>query len=118
MPAASLRASYSSSGRTVRLGAVSYLNTEPHLHGLLDDQGFRVERDVPSRVARRLHAGDVDLGLIPSIEYAFGAYAIVPGDGDRQPRAGRLGLPVPPRARSTACGAWRSTPRAGPAWRW
>jgi predicted solute-binding protein len=30
-------------------------------------------------VARRLHAGEVDLGMIPSIEYAFGRYAIVPG---------------------------------------
>jgi chorismate dehydratase len=34
---------------------------------------------VPSRVAERLHAGEVDLGLVPSIEYAFGRYAIVPG---------------------------------------
>ena len=30
-------------------------------------------------MARRLHAGEVDLGLVPSIEYAFGDYAIVPG---------------------------------------
>jgi chorismate dehydratase len=66
-------------GRAVRLGAVSYLNAAPHVHGLDDDPGFRLEREVPSRVARRLHAGEVDLGLIPSIEYAFGDYAIVPG---------------------------------------
>jgi chorismate dehydratase len=70
---------YTSAGRAVRLGAVSYLNSEPHVFGLEEDSGFRLERDVPSRVARRLHAGDVDLGLIPSIEYAFGHYAIVPG---------------------------------------
>jgi chorismate dehydratase len=66
-------------GRAVRLGAVSYLNAAPHVHGLETDPGFRLEREVPSRVARRLHAGEVDLGLIPSIEYAFGDYAIVPG---------------------------------------
>jgi chorismate dehydratase len=30
-------------------------------------------------VADLLHAGEVDLGLIPSIEYAAGDYAIVPG---------------------------------------
>ena len=68
-------------GRTVRLGAVSDLNAEPTVHGLEGDEGsgFRVEREVPSRVARRLHAGEVDLGLVPSIEYAFGDYAIVPG---------------------------------------
>jgi len=67
--------------RAVRLGAVSYLNAEPPVHGLDEDagSGFRVEREVPSRVARRLHAGEVDLGLIPSIEYAFSDYAIVPG---------------------------------------
>jgi chorismate dehydratase len=58
---------------------VSYLNSEPHVHGLEGDPGFRLEREVPSRVARRLHAGEVDLGLVPSIEYAFGDYAIVPG---------------------------------------
>jgi chorismate dehydratase len=63
----------------VRLGAVSYLNAEPAVYGLDADPGFRLERDVPSRIARRLHAGDVDLGIIPSIEYAFGHYAIVPG---------------------------------------
>ena len=65
--------------RVVRLGAVSYLNSEPHVHGLERDPAFRLEREVPSRVARRLHAGEVDLGLVPSIEYAFGDYAIVPG---------------------------------------
>ena len=66
-------------GRVVRLGAVSYLNAAPHVHGLQGDPGFRLEREVPSRVARRLHAGEVDLGLVPSVEYAFGDYAIVPG---------------------------------------
>jgi chorismate dehydratase len=75
-PAGAVR---SAEGRAVRLGAVSYLNAAPHVHGLEGDPGFRLEREVPSRVARRLHAGEVDLGLIPSIEYAFGDYAIVPG---------------------------------------
>lgn len=63
----------------LRLGAVSYLNAEPSVYGLELEPAFRVERDVPSRVAERLHAGEVDLGLVPSIEYAFGRYAIVPG---------------------------------------
>jgi chorismate dehydratase len=65
----------------VRLGAVSYLNAAPPVHGLDRDPGFRLLREVPSRVARSLHSGEVDLGLIPSIEYAFGRYAIVPGIG-------------------------------------
>ena len=74
-------AGHRTAGPVVRLGAVSYLNAEPPVHGLDGDpgSGFRVEREVPSRVARRLHAGEVDLGLIPSIEYAFGDYAVVPG---------------------------------------
>lgn len=63
----------------LRLGAVSYLNVEPIIHGLGDDPRFRLLREVPSKVAERLHAGEIDLGTIPSIEYAFGDYAIVPG---------------------------------------
>jgi chorismate dehydratase len=67
------------SGIPVRLGVVSYLNAAPTVYGLEHDPGFLLRRDVPSRVADLLHAGDVDLGLIPSIEYAAGDYAIVPG---------------------------------------
>lgn len=67
------------SGVPLRLGVVSYLNAAPTVHGLDRDPGFRLIRDVPSRVADLLHAGEVDLGLIPSIEYAAGDYAIVPG---------------------------------------
>jgi chorismate dehydratase len=63
----------------VRLGAVSYLNVEPIIHGLDRDPRFSLLREVPSRVAERLHAGEIDLGTIPSVEYAFGDYAIVPG---------------------------------------
>ncbi len=63
----------------LRLGAVSYLNAQPLIHGLDEEPAVRVEQDVPSRVAERLHAGEIDLGMIPSIEYAFGHYAIVPG---------------------------------------
>jgi chorismate dehydratase len=72
-------AAYSPDGRELRLGAVSYLNAEPHVWGLDRDPGFRILRDLPSRIARRLHAGEIDLGIIPSVEYAFGRYAIVPG---------------------------------------
>ena len=65
--------------RPLRLGAVSYLNAAPTVHGLGADSRFEIVRDVPSRIAARLHAGEIDLGLIPSIEYAEGDYAIVPG---------------------------------------
>jgi chorismate dehydratase len=63
----------------LRLGVVSYLNAEPLVYGLDQDPAFDLQRDVPSRVAERLHAGEIDLGMIPSIEYARGDYAVVPG---------------------------------------
>ena len=63
----------------LRLGVVSYLNAAPTVHGLAGDARFEIVRDVPARIAERLHAGEIDLGLIPSIEYAAGDYAIVPG---------------------------------------
>jgi len=62
----------------VRLGVVPYLNVAPIVHGLGESERFRIETDVPSRIAERLHAGEIDLGMIPSIEYVPG-YAIVPG---------------------------------------
>jgi chorismate dehydratase len=63
----------------IRLGAVSYLNAAPLVEGLAADPDFELTADVPARVAERLHAGEIDVGLIPSIEYARGDYAIVPG---------------------------------------
>jgi chorismate dehydratase len=65
----------------VKLGAVSYLNAGPLVWGLEKEEGYQLLRDTPARVAGCLHSGGVDLGMIPSIEYAFGRYAIVPGIG-------------------------------------
>ena len=66
----------------VRVGAVSYLNARPlarHLERWPDR--FVVRYDPPSRCADLLHQGEIDLGLIPSIEYANGDYRVVPGVG-------------------------------------
>lgn len=65
----------------LRLGAVGYLNTLPLVHGLDAVPGrFAVRFDVPARCAELLHAGQIDLGLIPSIEIASGDdYRVVPG---------------------------------------
>ncbi len=65
--------------RRVRLGAVRYLNALPLLHGLHGAEDLEIVRWAPSRVADALHQGVVDVGLIPSIEYPRGGYAIVPG---------------------------------------
>src|SRR5262249_19758311 len=65
----------------LRLGVVSYLNVEPMIYGVKGDPRFEIVPAVPSRVAEMLHSGEVDLGVIPSIEYARDHYAIVPGIG-------------------------------------
>jgi chorismate dehydratase len=64
----------------VRLGAVSYLNTKPLVHGL-ESRGdlFDMRFDVPAQCAALLHEARIDLGLIPAIEYLRGDYRIVPG---------------------------------------
>jgi hypothetical protein len=63
----------------VRLGAVGYLNARPLVVGLNRSPRFTLRYDVPSECARLLHAGDIDVGLVPSIEYTRGnAYRIVP----------------------------------------
>ena len=63
----------------VRLGAVGYLNARPLVFGLDGSPRFNLRFDLPSECARLLHAGDIDLGLIPSIEYLRGdSYRIVP----------------------------------------
>jgi predicted solute-binding protein len=65
----------------VRLGAVTYLNARPLVYGLDAHDQFRIRYDIPSECARLLHAREIDVGLIPSIEYLRGPrpYGIVPG---------------------------------------
>ena len=65
-----------------RLGAVTYLNARPLVYGLeRSDEQFSIRYDIPSECARLLHERQIDVGLIPSIEYlrGAGAYALVPG---------------------------------------
>lgn len=65
--------------KPARLGAVSYLNTRPLVHGLdRRPDLFSVRFDVPAVCARLVHDGEVDLGLIPAIEYLSGDYRVVP----------------------------------------
>jgi chorismate dehydratase len=70
--------------KVARLGAVGYLNARPLVHGLDARKDlFSIRFDVPSTCATLLHAGDIDLGMIPSIEYqrAREPYRIVPDLG-------------------------------------
>ena len=56
---------------SVRIGAVSYLNTKPLIFGLEKSIGGRNELslELPSRLAENLSAGSIDIGLIPVVEY-------------------------------------------------
>ena len=65
----------------LRLGAVEYLNARPLVYGLQRHADrFDVRFDIPARCAGLLHGGEVDLGLVPSIEYLRGeSYVAVPG---------------------------------------
>ncbi len=67
----------------IRVGAVSYLNAKPLYYRLAEiAPGVGLEMDVPSRLADRLAAGELDVALIPSVEYLRGAasgYEILPG---------------------------------------
>lgn len=68
------------SKQALRVGAVSYLNTKPlisHLPGLSSKIELSVE--IPSLLATQLEAGQIDIGLIPSIEYfRAGHYTMLP----------------------------------------
>jgi chorismate dehydratase len=68
---------------TIRVGAVSYLNAKPLYYRLQDRAtGIELSMDLPSRLATRLASGDLDVALIPSVEYLRGAasgYEILPG---------------------------------------
>jgi len=67
--------------RPIRVGAVNYLNTKPLIEGLGSFAPHaELELDLPSHLADRLARGDLDVGLIPVIEYfRAGTYTVVPG---------------------------------------
>jgi len=65
----------------LRVGAVNYLNTKPLIEGLTEfAPNVRLSLDLPSRLADQMAAGELDVGLIPVVEF-FRAknYSIVPG---------------------------------------
>jgi chorismate dehydratase len=63
----------------VRIGSVSYLNARPLVFGLDGSPRFALRYDLPSECARLLMAGEIDVGLVPSIEFLREAtYRIVP----------------------------------------
>ncbi len=69
--------------RLIRVGAVSYLNAKPLYYRLCEfAPSIQLSMEVPSRLAERLAAGELEVALIPSIEYFRGVglgYEILPG---------------------------------------
>ena len=56
--------------RPVRIGAVSYLNTKPLVFGLAERlPEAEIVFDLPSRLADDLSCGELDVALIPTVEY-------------------------------------------------
>ncbi|TWT29892.1 menaquinone biosynthetic enzyme MqnA/MqnD family protein [Blastopirellula retiformator] len=54
----------------IRVGAVRYLNTKPLVHGLAAaNPDIDLSFDLPSRLADKLASGDLDVALIPSVEF-------------------------------------------------
>jgi predicted solute-binding protein len=63
----------------VRIGAVSFLNSRPLVRGLERwPDRFSIRYDLPRVCADLLHAGAIDVGLVPSIEYLRAEYRAVP----------------------------------------
>ncbi|MEY4578062.1 MAG: hypothetical protein RL701_2765, partial [Pseudomonadota bacterium] len=71
-----------SDGR-LRVVGVSFLNAQPHLHGLLSGLGeerMQVALAEPSELARRLYEDEADIGLCPVVPLAtHGGFELVPG---------------------------------------
>lgn len=68
-----------------RVGAVGYLNARALVFGLeqgLGADGIELSYDVPSRLAERMRAGELDVALLPTIELGgLPAFELVPGLG-------------------------------------
>ena len=64
----------------LRVGAVNYLNSKPLIERLTDyAPEVDLTLDLPSRLADRLAAGELDVGLIPVVEFFRGdGYTFVP----------------------------------------
>ncbi len=66
--------------KTLRVGAVNYLNSKPLIERLTDfAPRIDLMLDLPSRLADRMTAGQLDVGLIPVVEFLRGdGYTCIP----------------------------------------
>jgi len=55
---------------TWKLGVVSFLNARPLVYGLERAADLELVFDVPSKLAERVDAGEVDVALVPVVDFA------------------------------------------------
>lgn len=68
--------------RLTRLGAVDYLNVRPLVYGLDRHPAISLRFDLPARCAKLLDAGEIDVGMIPTIAlFDRSDNRVVPGVG-------------------------------------
>lgn len=61
---------YSQTMEATRIGVVRYLNTAPLIEGLESVEGLGLVAAVPSRIADMVTSGEVDIGLVSTIDAA------------------------------------------------
>ena len=76
-------------GRRWRVATVAYFNSAPLIAGLADVPGVELSAAVPSGLARRLAGGEVDVALLPVIDYQRHAGLVL------LPTAGGIGCDGP-----------------------
>ena len=54
----------------LRIGLFPYLNSQPLIFGLSTESAVELVVDLPSRIADRFRAGELDLAMVPSFEAA------------------------------------------------
>ncbi|MEK7242329.1 MAG: menaquinone biosynthesis protein, partial [Planctomycetota bacterium] len=65
--------------KSLKIGAVPYLNTKPLVAGIEGGRGVELRLAVPSQLPDLLERGELDVALIPSIEYLRGRpFFVVP----------------------------------------
>lgn len=95
------RSSWLTAQRSMRISAISYLNTAPLMwdfeHGLVPE-GFDISYTIPSQCAHELQSGNADIGIIPSAAYALiPDLSIIPGVAIASKSAVRSILLVSPK---------------------
>jgi chorismate dehydratase len=67
---------------SLRVGSVSFLNAKPLIHGLESSDDIDLSLAVPSRLLSGLRQGDLDIALLPVIDYQrMAGLCIVPSGG-------------------------------------